>query len=222
MSGEKETLIEFTQKHPEVFQDFKKTAAKEVKSLPDSEFESINVGDLVDHLVSKLRSIPKGTASAGAYHTLMIGILEFIFYPNLINPVKEQPINDARKRIDICVDNAAPSEGFFHRLQHAHNIPCPYIFVECKNYSNDVANPELDQMVGRFSPNRGKFGIITCRDINNEPLFLKRCSDSFTSQHGLIIPLTDNDIISILEQKKAGVPHPEENILDAKTRIVIL
>ena len=31
--------------------------------------------------------------------------------------------------------------------------------VECKNYFCDVANPEADQIAGRFSPNRGQYVI---------------------------------------------------------------
>lgn len=221
LPGEKESLLDFTKKHPEVFKDFRRNAAGEVSSLPDSDFESVDITKLVDYLIAKLRSTPKGNDSASAYHSLMIGILEFIFYPNLINPVKELEINSGRKRIDISFDNGAPSGGFFYRLQHSFNIPCPYIFIECKNYSKDVHNPELDQMVGRFSPNRGKFGIILCRDIDDEKLFLQRCSDSYKDQHGLIIPLTDADIIKILEQRKAGVVHYEDEILSEKARAVM-
>jgi len=100
-------------------------------------------------------------------------------------------------------------------------IPCPYIPVECKNYSSDINNPELDQMVGRLSPNRGKFGIIVCREIENEDLFLRRCNDSYRDQHGMIIPLVDQDIISILNSKKEGIEHPEDEILSSKARSVM-
>ncbi|MDD4354020.1 MAG: hypothetical protein PHN56_06210, partial [Candidatus Nanoarchaeia archaeon] len=111
--------------------------------------------------------------------------------------------------------------GFFHRLQNAFNIPCPYIFIECKNYGKDIANPELDQMVGRLSPNRGKFGIIICRTIEDEKLFLRRCADSYKDGHGLIIPFTDKDIRTILEKKKEGFAHYEDKILSEKSRIIM-
>src|SRR5205085_897298 len=127
------------------FKDFRRGAATEVLPIQDTEFELIDVSGLVDHLISKLQATPKGGADAGSYHSLMIGILEFIFYPHLINPIKELEINEGRKRIDISFDNGAPKGGFFYRLQHAFNIPCPYIFFECKNYSKDIHNPELDQ-----------------------------------------------------------------------------
>ncbi len=221
LPSNKELLIDFTKRHPEVFKDFKKIAATEVKTIPDSKLDSVDVNELIDHLIGKLQNTPKGDTAAHKYHTLMIGILEFIFYPTLINPHKEQEINEGRKRIDISFENGAPAEGFFHRVQHTHNIPCPYIPMECKNYSDDIHNPELDQMIGRFSPNRGKFGLIICREINNEALFMRRCTDTFKDQHGLIIPLTDEDVVTILNKKKEGVMHFEEDILTEKARRII-
>lgn len=213
-------LVDFTQKHPQVFKKFKEETAKQIKSLENEDFDNSNEDKIINYLISELKSIPSGGDDASRYHNLMIGILELIFYPNLINPIKEKEINDGRKRIDICFDNAATGFGFFHRLQHSFQIPCQYIFFECKNYTKDVKNPELDQMVGRLAPSRGKFGIILCRGIDNESLFMQRCKDSYKDNHGLIIPLTDNDIIAILENKKNGIDHAEV-ILSNKAREIM-
>ncbi len=213
-------LIDFTQKHPQVFKKFKEETSKLIKSLENEDLDNTDQSKIIDYLISELKNTPTGGDDASKYHNLMVGILELVFYPNLINPIKEREINDGRKRIDICFDNAASGSGFFHRLQHSFQIPCQYIFFECKNYTKDVANPELDQMVGRLAPSRGKFGIILCRDIDNEDLFMKRCSDSYKDNHGLIIPLTDKDIIDILEKKKEGIDQTEI-ILSNKARDIM-
>lgn len=213
-------LIDFTQKHPQVFKKFKEETAKQIKSLENEDLDSGDENQIIDYLISELRSILTGGDDASRYHNVMIGILELVFYPNLINPIKEHEINDGRKRIDICFDNAATGSGFFHRLQHSFNIPCQYIFIECKNYTKDVTNPELDQMVGRLAPSRGKFGIILCRSIDNEALFMQRCKDSYNADHGLIIPLTDTDIIAILENKKNDIDHTDV-ILSNKAREIM-
>ena len=70
--------------------------------------------------------------------------------------------------------------------------------VECKNYSTDPENPELDQLSGRFSPNRGMAGFLLCRDINNINLFIDRCKDTYKDRRGLIIPFDDSDVIELL------------------------
>lgn len=192
----KEFLRRFTIEHPEVLEQFKDKV--NINSLANLEITDINIRPIITDLIVRLRGIPAGNNDASAFHQLIIGILEIIFYPNLINPVKEQEIHQGRKRIDISFDNAS-KVGIFRRLSENHKIPCPYIFIECKNYSRDVANPELDQMGGRFSVNRGQIGFIVCRSIDNMDLFLERCRDTFRDGRGLIVPLVDADIIQLLE-----------------------
>ena len=70
--------------------------------------------------------------------------------------------------------------------------------MECKNYSSDPANPELDQLAGRFSPNRGRVGFLLCRTIDDMERFINRCIDTFRDDRGLIVPLTDDDVIDLL------------------------
>lgn len=194
----KEFLRQFTLDHPEVLQQFK--GETEIHSLANAEITDIDVAPIARNLITRLRAIPPGTNNASNYHNLIKGILEIIFYPHLINPVKEHEIHNGRKRIDISFDNAARS-GIFYRLSENHRIPCTYIFVECKNYSKDIANPELDQMSGRFSFRRGQVGFVVCRTIDNMNLFMDRCRDTFRDGRGLIIPLVDDDIIQLLENQ---------------------
>lgn len=191
----KEFLIGFTNRNPEVLKKFKDEV--QVNSLSNLELTNIDINRLLTSLSAQLRQTPAGAENAGNYHTLILGILDLLFYPHLIYPKKENEIHDGRKRIDITFDNGA-KEGIFHRLHNSMRLPCSYIMVECKNYSSDPVNPELDQLSGRFSPNRGVVGFLVCRDINNFNLFLQRCQDTYRDNRGLIIPVIDEDILSLL------------------------
>jgi hypothetical protein len=71
-------------------------------------------------------------------------------------PQIEQEIDEGRKRIDLSFDNSA-RDGFFYRLHTTYRLPSQFIFAECKNYGREVGNPEIDQLAGRFGPNRGKW-----------------------------------------------------------------
>ncbi|MNK55187.1 hypothetical protein D3C87_741960 [compost metagenome] len=192
----KDFIAEFSRRNPAVLRNFKERT--KTKSLNNNEITEINFRDLTQQLISQLKNIPSGSDEATTYHRLITGILELIFYPHLIYPTLEQEIHDGRKRIDIVFDNAA-SGGIFLRFSKNMNIPCQYIMVECKNYSSDPKNPELDQLGGRFSPNRGKVGFLLCRTIENMDLFINRCKDTYKDDRGLIIPFTDVDIINVLE-----------------------
>jgi hypothetical protein len=146
----------------------------------------------------------------------MVYILEYIFYPNLTYPQLQAPLHTGRKRIDIAYSNSA-QHGFFRRLSQQHHIPSTYIVVECKNYSSDPANPELDQLMGRFDVNRGRIGILCARTFDNRSLFIRRCNDTAHASNGWIIPLADEDILQMLEwckmQQRSQIDSKLEAIL---------
>ncbi len=192
----KDFLIEFTRLHPEVLESFKERTT--VQPVTNLEIADIDLGTICQNLIHSLRQIPTGRDDADRYHKLVKAILELIFYPMLINPVLENEIHQGRKRIDITFDNAA-QEGLFFRFANNMNLPSAYIMIECKNYSSDPVNPELDQLSGRFSINRGKVGFLLCRNIGNLNLFIERCRDTYRDDRGLIIPITDRDLVDILD-----------------------
>lgn len=192
----KQFLREFTLHHPDILNEFKRRTW--IHSLNDFDSGGLILDDVVSFQMQNLRSIPTGSENATQYHRLIIGILEIIFYPHLIYPILEREIHQGRKRIDITFDNAAET-GIFHRLSNTLRIPSQYVMIECKNYSADPANPALDQLSGRFSLNRGKFGILSCRYFENFQLFMQRCRDTYQDDRGLIIPLVDEDLMTILE-----------------------
>ena len=218
---DKEYLARFTEQHPEVFANFKKQTHEKITNTEGAVLDNICADTVCTYLRNKLASIPSGTAHASTYHTLIIGILELLLYPSLSSPKKEKEIHGGRKRIDITFNNSAES-GFFFTLPNKNALlPCPFIFVECKNYSADVANPELDQLSGRFSNRRGRVGILACRALDMSEGFIKRCADTYEDDRGLIIPITDEDLNTALSNfPKYGTKGLENIIEDKYTKIV--
>lgn len=219
----KEFLYSFSNENPQVLQDYKQHLdTKEVRPIRDEAIEKrqhqpqhINAADLIE----KLRNVPPGNAAASQYHDLIKGILTCVFYPNLINPKKEEEIHDGRKRIDISFSNAATSGFFFEVSNHA---PCIKVFFECKNYSKEIANPELDQIAGRFSPRRGKLGFVICRSLQDKELFVQRCRDTADDDRGFILILDDSDIITLLGMKSMSQETEINDFLRQKLDRLIL
>lgn len=200
---EKNFLADFSEEHPEVLDHYRKImgVSKEVR---DSEFEEdFNPTIFARALINGLNGIPRGDAAAHKYHDFMIGTLEFIFYPDLIYPEKEAFINEGRKRIDILYTNSS-NGGFFFRRRAEVNVAANKIVVECKNYMKEIANPELDQVIGRFSVVRGRLGFVVARSLDNRERFIARCKDTVHQGLGYILLFEDKDIIEMLEYIESG------------------
>jgi hypothetical protein len=148
-----------------------------------------------DALAAELRAISPGSTDATGYHRTVQKILTAIFSPNLAMPIPEFNIHDGRKRIDIAYTNAGG--GFFGWL--ALHYSAGTVYVECKNYSGDPGNPELDQLSSRFGPTRGVFGFLCCRTFEDKALFVQRCRDTALDHRGFIIALDDEDLISLMK-----------------------
>ena len=203
----KEFLYQFSKDHPDVLAKYRehlKEAETDGKSKEVDQLENDLV--IAEALSTALKLIPGGNADATTYHRLMIGVLEFVFFPNLLSPKKEAEIHDGRKRIDIVMENGA-RDGIFQRLRDFRKLPCSFVAIECKNYTREIENPELDQIGGRFSPLRGKVGIICCRRFNNRSLFVQRCKDTLADDRGFILPLDDERVLELLDTIQLAARH---------------
>lgn len=216
----KDYLVKFTEQHPEVFADFKQQTSKKIRAVGGNVFDNTPVRDICNYLITELDVILPGADAASRYHSLIVGILELLLYPSLTSPKKEAQIHDGRKRIDITFNNSA-ERGFFFTLTNKNiQLPCPFLFVECKNYTGEVSNPELDQLSGRFSNKRGRVGILVCRNLEKNNLFIQKCADTYHDDRGLIIPITDSDLRDALSEFSDKGTKALEDILESKYRII--
>lgn len=202
-SGTKGFLLQFSQHHPEVLSRY-----KEEKGLPppltaQELLENFDPKAFARVLSERLREIPAGPEHATTYHRFVIGLLSFLLYPNLLYPVKEAEINEGRKRIDILYENGVHS-GVFQRFTQSTARASTYIPVECKNYTREIGNPEVDQLIARFSNQRGWLGLLICRANEDPPGLTARCRDAYHAGLGCILPLDDANLLTMLRHVENG------------------
>jgi hypothetical protein len=154
-------------------------------------------------LVQTVLDVPAGNQGADAFEKAIEALLTALFYPALSYPEVQFPLHHGRKRVDIKYTNTDQS-GFFWWL--AQHYPAAHVFVECKNYTGEVANEELDQLSGRFSPTRGQIGMLVCRQFDNKGRFIERCRDTAQDRRGFVIPLDDDDLQTLVAELDAAEP----------------
>jgi hypothetical protein len=198
----KRVATELTKQHPDILDNYR--ARKRDRFRPPLEHEELAQDpskDLPDWsgALEAVVGVKRGSGGADDYHKAVERLLTMLLSPDLTYPYLERPIHQGRKRIDISYTNAAVT-GFFDWL--AKHFAASHVVVECKNYTGDPANPELDQLAGRFSPSRGQVGLLLCRRFKDKELFWQRCIDTAKDSRGWIIPLDDNDLRELVELRE--------------------
>ena len=212
----KKVVVNLTRKHPEILKRYREVKGALAQELLEHEdFAGLVGGGLPDWdgLLAAVVQTPRGREHADDYHRAVARLLNTLFYPALTMPEIEYPIHHGRKIIDIAYVNEA-NDGFF--LWLSRNYRAPYVLVECKNYTGDPGNPELDQLGGRFSPNRGNVGILACRGFKNKERFLESCRDTAMEQRGFVIPLDDRDLADLVAAAKQFDKRKEFALLKAR------
>lgn len=202
----KGVAINNTLAHPDLLEKYREEKDRIVSStLPHDTFAEVMGDEAPDltPLFKELEETEPGRDDAGKYEKAIQDLLTALFHGSLANPTSQQNIHEGRKRVDIVFDNAATKSTDFFTWVGQH-YPAPKIFVECKNYSNDPKNPEIDQLSGRFSPSRGIIGLLVCREISDKTLLEERCKDTAKDQRGFIIFLDHNDLGKLLDEYKAN------------------
>lgn len=168
-----------------------------------------------------LKKIEKGNKGSDAndYETVIALLLSRIFKGDLKNLKLQEEINEGRKRIDFVMTNDA-KDGFFWHLSERHNLKCPYIIFECKNYNEDLKNAEFDQLTGRLKRKVGQVGIIICRSIEDKTKCLKTQQDAYPDF--LILVLEDEDIFNLIDFYINDDRNGLLDYLDDKAKSVIL
>ena len=85
-----------------------------------------------------------------------------------------------------------------------------YLFAECKNFGEEIGNPEIDQMAMRLSSSRGMFGMVVCRKIEGRKRLLQRCQAIARDDKKFFVVLDDGDLRQLVEEEKFVFPQDYE------------
>ena len=191
-------IVEQTILHPDMLQRYRQDARRSspITHIQLAAAENVDMPRF-QAMLDAVTQLPVGRDSAAAYEDAIEKLLSALFFPSLSSPVKQHEIHGGRKRIDITYVNN-PQNGFFRWV--ANSYPSSHIFVECKNYGREIGNPELDQLAGRFSPNRGKVGILVCRSVQDAGRVARSCRDTADDGRGFLLVLTDDDLLTLVRE----------------------
>jgi len=184
--------IYFSQAFRKRFKDYEELES-DVQALPATT-ERLAEGL---QLCEMLRELEGGAENARRFEELVRDAFVRLFSSCLGEPLEQEALFGGAKKIDLVFKNRA-TKGFWHDLPAKHLIPCPYLFVECKNYRADISNPEVDQLLGRFASGRGKVGFLICNQIQDRMTLLYRCREAARDGQGWILALDKDDLIALL------------------------
>jgi hypothetical protein len=154
-----------------------------------------------DALLASVKAVAPGFDGATNYHHAVESLPTASFYPCLDQPRREAKIHEGRKRIDISYTNVA-NRGFFDWVHRVHGAPAPNVFVECKNYGCDVANPEIDHSPEGFHPCGGGSGCCCTDAFGDKATLVRRRRDTALDDRGYIIALDDGDLGALVAERK--------------------
>ena len=219
--ADKLAAANLTSEHPNALENYRQTKrstpSRALDHIALAKIENVPTPDF-NALLLAVTSLKPGKNDAGAYENAIEKLLSALFYPSLSFPVKQDEIHQGRKRIDITYVNSA-KDGFFAWLSRNHSAS--HVFVECKNYGKEVGNPELDQLSGRFSPSRGKVGLLVVRSAADKKLLLQRCKDTAGDDRGFIIALDDSDLQVLIGQRQSILLGHGDNLLYERFKALV-
>lgn len=206
----KKANTQITNSNPGILERFRETWLTEMDRPESLQRIGERVGDdtelarqyldlSVDSALSRVRAVTPGRTESDEYEHAIQALLQILLWPDLLNPRRQVRIHNDRKRIDIAFTNSSKI-GFFDWI--GRRYPSAQIFCECKNYTDNIGNPEFDQLSGRFSPRRGQVGILVHRGFGDKGRVLQRCRDTADDGRGFIIALDDEDLIILVEEYK--------------------
>lgn len=161
-----------------------------------------------DILFNRLKIIPSGGGKdAYIFQKVCADIFEHLFTPPLQSPDYETPDESKRNRRDFIMGNTTYENDFWRYLRSEYKAH--YIVADSKNYKDFLKKqPVVDIAHYLNSYGCGLFGILISRKgASTVAKGIRR--EKWLMEKKMILFLSDDDLIEMLNLKKAGKP-PEE------------
>ena len=175
--------------------------------------------NLLETYGKELKNLKAGKTNASQYHKLIFNIIKIIFENRLKKPQMEEHLAGGTQRVDITFQNQRDN-GFFKQLSEGYKLVCPNIFIECKNYNEDLKNDEFFQMRCRLNKVRGQFGIIICREIKKYERVQKAQEDAIKKGEYFLV-FDDKDIEELSKLKIQNKEGEIDDFIERKFKQLI-
>jgi len=170
--------------------------------------ESVDLSAKIEAFKTALLGIQAGKANWSKYQLLVVDVLEFLLCPPLEPPTVELADSDKRNRRDIIFENAS-NNGFWRIARDIYQGH--YVVVDAKNYSKPLSKRPVLDISHYLKPyGCGMFAIIVSR-MGYGDAGKHAAKEQWIGSRKLIVSLSDDDLIKMLELKKEGAP-PEDVI----------
>ena len=133
-------------------------------------------------------------------------LLCYLFVPPLKTPRFQQRTKNGHYIRDLIFpNNNLNTNNLWARLREDYDSK--YIVIEMKNYAKlDITSQEVVEICHKYlCRNIGRFGILICSKKSTKSALVERENVySRSNLHNLIIFLTKNDLIEMVQMKKEG------------------
>lgn len=153
-----------------------------------------------DKYIEDIKNVKPGTESSPEYSKMLLKIFNALYGESLLRGKVESRSYKNTYRYDVNFLNASVT-SFFKVLEKAHIVAASLI-IEAKNYDKtDVGNKEFNQGLAYTLKDSREFIFLVQRDDIDSSDITR--SQQHYLRHGVIIfPLSDSDIIKMIELRK--------------------
>ncbi len=163
--------------------------------------ENANFAPQAQTMLDRLWAIAPGIAGAGAYQREMLGILTYLFSPDLTDGKLEERTIDGTERRDIVFTNEADRSFWEYVRQQYGGL---FVMFEAKNVAQ-VNSQHINQVATYLGDRIGRFGVILTR---NQPAQaqIRKTHTVFNNDRDRksILIMHDSDIERMLRLKDRG------------------